>query len=735
NQDITPQQEQWAALAEAQARLARADTQARLSALIDQSLIGIAELDAEGRMTRVNDRFAEMLGYTREELQGQTVQDITDPRDWADSEAHLRVTQRGESFILENRYRCKSGEFLWGKVMAMPVVDPQTQTPGVLALIVDIDAAKQAEQRLRLALEASQIGMYDWDMVNGHILWNPEHERHWGYRPGEFDGSYLGFTRRVHPDDLAEVNATIESAKTARQPYRHAFRVVWPDASVHWINVRGEFEYDTAGHALHMRGTVLDITDSVLREAELREQKDRLDEAQRIARIGHWEHTLDGHITWSPEVYRQLGVEPGIFKPTKEALVALIHPEDRASLWDWLKQLRGGLGPEPLTLRRYRPDGRLCYLRLQGELQHDSQGQPLRKVGTLQDVTEIQQAMEQLRQSRQHLTLAMEAGGLGACHWDLASHRIQGINLFRRFFGLPEAPAYDYGALMERVHPDDRARVDGALQRAMAAGVEFAEEYRILHPDGTLIWVTNRAQIRVSADGKSRSLDGILVDITQRKLAEAHLRQSESRLLLATESGQIGTWYWDTVNDTIYLSARCEQHLVLPPGTAFSYPHFLSILHPDDRDATDQSVQAALREHHGYAHEYRVAQADGGYRWIQAAGKGVYDEAGTLVGLMGVTQDMTERRAMEDQILALNADLEQKVEQRTQQLAAANAAKSQFLASMSHEIRTPMNAVLGLAQLLEDEPLTEDQLQMVQRINSAGRSLMGILNDILDFSK
>jgi PAS domain S-box-containing protein len=736
NQDITQQQEQLTALTQARAQLERVASEIKLSAMLDQSLIGIAELDVDGRLTRVNDCFAGMLGYTREELQGQTVQDITDPRDWADTEAHLHtLRQHGQSFMQEKRYRRKSGAFVWGKVLAMPVVDPQTQATGVLAVIIDIDAAKQAEQSLRLALEASQIGMYDWDIVNGHILWTPEHERHWGYRPGEFDGSYQGFAHRVHPDDLAEVNATIEAAKTARQPYRHAFRVVWPDGSVHWMNVRGEFEYDSAGHALHMRGTVLDITDSVIREAELREQKDRLDEAQRIARIGNWEHTLDGHITWSPEVYRQLGVERGIFKPTKAALVGLIHPEDRASLRDWLSQLRGGLRPEPLTLRRYRPDGRLCYLRLQGELQHDSQGQPVRKVGTLQDVTEIQQATELLRQSRQQLTLAMEAGGLGACHLDLASNRIQGINLFRPFFGLPEEPAYDYGTLMERVHPDDRARVDGALQRAITAGVEFAEEYRILHPDGTLIWVTNRAQIMISADGRIRSLDGILVDITKRKLAEAQLRQSESRLLLATDSGQIGTWYWDIVNDTIDLSARGEQHLAKSPGIPFTFPYFLSVLHPDDRDTTQQTVQAALRDHHDYTCAYRVVQPDGGYRWIQAAGHAIYDEAGSPIGMMGVTQDITERRAMEDQILTLNADLEQKVEQRTQQLAAANAAKSQFLASMSHEIRTPMNAVLGLAQLLEDEPLTEDQLQMVQRINSAGRSLLAIINDILDFSK
>ena len=73
--------------------------------------------------------------------------------------------------------------------------------------------------------------------------------------------------------------------------------------------------------------------------------------------------------------------------------------------------------------------------------------------------------------------------------------------------------------------------------------------------------------------------------------------------------------------------------------------------------------------------------------------------------------------------------------QRTAQLAIANAAKSQFLASMSHEIRTPMNGVLGLAQLLEQEPLTDDQMNLVKLINNSGKTLLGIINDILDFSK
>ena len=111
------------------------------------------------------------------------------------------------------------------------------------------------------------------------------------------------------------------------------------------------------------------------------------------------------------------------------------------------------------------------------------------------------------------------------------------------------------------------------------------------------------------------------------------------------------------------------------------------------------------------------------------------DPRGQVVGLGGVGTDISERRAAEEALRKLNAELEQRVAERTAEAVAANAAKSRFLAQMSHEIRNPLNAMLGLAQVLESESLTAAQRQMVQRIRAAGRTLLGIINDVLDFSK
>ncbi len=608
NQDITSEQEHLTALAEARAQLEKAVIENRLIALVEQNLVGFVELDNDGRIERVNDRFAALLGYRPDELSGRSVRDITDARDWPESEAHLReLKQSGHGFKQEKRYYRKDGSLFWGKVVAMPVGGPDGRVQGTVALLVDIDACKQAEQNLRLAMEGSQIGMYDWDLASGKITWMGEHERLWGYRPGEFDGSYEAFARRLHPDDRDGVSQQIALARNSRQPYRHLLRVVWPDGSVHWINGRGEFEYDAEGQPLHMRGMVIDITDTI-------------------------------------------------------------------------------------------------------------------------------QALARLRQSEERLALATEGAGIGIWHWDIVRDLVEVSSLCQQHLALPDGAALSYPLFLSVLHPDDRDRIDQSVQAAVREHQNYATEYRVLHDDGSQRWIEAAGRALYDAAGKAVALIGITRDITERKLIEENLQESERRFRNLFEHLPIAYQSLDIQGRWLDANQKLADLL------GFATPD--ELLGRDFIDYWDDTIKDQF---HCQYDDFKLNQlvegelllhrTDGQPINVQIAGRIQRDADGRFLRTHCILVDMTERRAMENEILALNADLEIKVAERTRQLAAANAAKSQFLASMSHEIRTPMNAVLGLAQLLEYEPLTEDQLQMVHRINSAGRSLLGIINDILDYSK
>jgi PAS domain S-box-containing protein len=128
---------------------------------------------------------------------------------------------------------------------------------------------RAAEERWRLALDAARMGTFDWILATDQILWSRRHEELFGYAPGEFDGTFAGFARRLHPDDVADMGTEIARCMAMKARFAREYRVVWPDGSVHWIAGTGQFEFDAAGQPCRMVGVVLDITERKQSEQEI----------------------------------------------------------------------------------------------------------------------------------------------------------------------------------------------------------------------------------------------------------------------------------------------------------------------------------------------------------------------------------------------------------------------------------------------------------------------------------
>ncbi len=148
------------------------------------------------------------------------------------------------------------------------VLAPQNMKPEPTAhparlsdLTERIRELERERDRLRSALEAGQAGFYEWDLVEDHLVWSRRHEELWGFGPGDFGGTYSEFSARVHPEDLAMVEEEVDRCLAGQSLFRHEYRVVWPDGSVHWIASSGEFSFDSDRNPLRMRGTVMEITE------------------------------------------------------------------------------------------------------------------------------------------------------------------------------------------------------------------------------------------------------------------------------------------------------------------------------------------------------------------------------------------------------------------------------------------------------------------------------------------
>ena len=169
-----------------------------------------------------------------------------------------RDTNMPGDITLKRVARGKRGDELDDLVAALNSTRAQ-RAASLTSLREQTTTLRENEERLQLALSAGNMGIFDWDIVSGAIVWSEGHARLFGMRLEDFDGRYETFAQCVHPDDLVIINQAVDIARTDHTQFRQEFRVIWPDGSVHWIAGQGKFIYDSGGNALRMSGVVMGI--------------------------------------------------------------------------------------------------------------------------------------------------------------------------------------------------------------------------------------------------------------------------------------------------------------------------------------------------------------------------------------------------------------------------------------------------------------------------------------------
>ena len=434
-----------------------------------------------------------------------------------------------------------------------------------------------------------------------------------------------------------------------------------------------------------------------------------------------------GDISGTPLYFDLIGMPSRNQILSRDEWVATIHPEDLEAMVVELGAAIDGASPYQSEYRCLLASGEVRWLSSRGQVLNGASGHPVRVVGTLSDVSARKLLEEKLRYATESLNIAQTAAGLATFDFNFARNTRLCSDNFQYLLGVPySTDLTDLNRLVERVHPDDVARMRSAPGDTTPEEPSYCCEYRVLLDGGGERWIGERATVSRAPSGQIARITGAIVDISDLKRTEAALDSIENRFERAVRGTQDGLWEIDLIANVSWVGQRFKEMLgyaVADLGRV-SLDRIQSLIHPEDREAVRAAFTSHLRFQTVYDIEFRMLHKDGHYEWVRSRAQAERAADGTPLRLAGSTQLITDRKRAEQATLDAKLAAE-----------AANRAKSNFLANLSHEIRTPMNGVIGMAQILSETTLDNAQREYVDIIRGSAKALLALINDVLDLSK
>lgn len=309
------------------------------------------------------------------------------------------------------------------------------------------------------------------------------------------------------------------------------------------------------------------------------------------------------------------------------------------------------------------------------------------------DISGRKQTEKRLRESNEHFQLAVEMAQLGTWRYDVDSDVVHLDKRMCSIWGeLKSGASVPLADVIERVHPDDRLRVTEAIRDALDptnSNDSYSISYPIVWDDGSIHWVSSNGQVQFKEEDNTRKATvffGTALDITEQKQAEEKVRESEERLQIVLEAGKLGSWQLDLIDNILTSSNTCKANFGLSPNDDLSYERLQEMIHPDDHKKWLKAVEQAVDEHIDLETELRIIWPNDDTNWVFIRGRAFYKKDGTPSRMIGVTQNITERKRNEERLITLKNKLDSDLSIMTR----------------LHELSLRLTATSGLQPMLEE---------------------------------
>lgn len=746
------------------ARLTSADsakerlmTKLWLAAIVDTTADAVVGFDVDGRVVSWNKAAEALFGYTAEEAKGRDARLVSPP---AGAPGHS--TSACTAFIEAMRHgrfqrdawcHAKDGSSVEVSVTATEVRAPDGTLLGVSAIMRDIRKRRAQEEALRSSREdlnraqaLAHIGSWRMSAEGRELRWSVENHQIFGV-PAGTAMSLDSFLAAVHPDDRDYVDQSWKEA-LAGAAYDIEHRIV-VDGRTRWVRERAELEFDANGQMVGGFGTTQDITEKKDAEAKLRKSEESLRFALASARAAVWQLDLASRRPdWSADSLELHGLAPNDSPPGYDEWISRIHLDDRGRIAEEIARLlRSDATQFELELRVDVQGKGIRWLSLPGRVERAG-GEPVRLVGLNIDVTERKEAEAALAASEERLAAVVNST-MDAIVLADRDHRIRLFNpAAERLFGLAAAQAIGMPveALVAPRYRDRFTReIVAVAERADGSATERFGDLTGQRANSDEFPI--EISISRSAVGGAATLTAVFRDVTERRLAEAAIRDSEQQLRLSNEAADIGTFLADIATGNIKLSPQAASMAGFSGKLSTKLTDVFARVHRDDRDYVERQYHAAL-DPSGSGKlriEVRFVRPGGEVRWMTWNGRVEFSGSGfdrAPKRILGACVDTTDRKLALEALAAANDELERRVAERTaalememqqRQNAQAALVHSQRLeglgrlaGGLTHDFNNTLAAIasnLGIAQSRINDKIASDCVEKALDAVEIGASL------------
>lgn len=715
------------------------------------SPIGLFIFDREYRFRRINERMAEINGFPVAHHFGKTLDEIVPDLAGFLKEVYRPIFERGEPVLNVEIHgktpRDPDHERDWiGNYF--PLKSETGEVIGLIGAVLEITERKNAEAeienintRLQLATHAANIGIWEYGLNDGSLIWDDQMYALYGINKTTFSGTYEAWRTVLHPEDRERTEHELEVAIAGGKDFDTEFRVVWPDQSIHHIRAFATVIIDAFGKAIKMIGANYDITErkeiinELVRAKEKAEESERrLVIAQGVTKVGSWETDLQTlEVVWSEETYKIFGTDHLSFQASHPAFLEFVHPEDKEKVDKAFLESFTKTGINVVEHRILPVGNSVKYVEERWQIHSDLNGKPTRAVGTCQDITERKRAEEKLRKTEENQQRILETMGVGVTVTRNGQVLFANESWCKLIgYTAEEIRSFDF---YDIVHPVSRQLIrERGLARMRGKEVPDRYETQFCHKNGTILWIDISAFL-IEYEGMTAVIS-TMVDITDRKRAENLLAASEERYRSFVELQ--GTYFLRTDLEGKYTYASPAHIQTFGMGqTSLIGRSGLEHIIPEDHEKTFRVIeQCLLKPGTAVSVILRKPSTSGKILWTEWEFITIQDANGAVIEIQCVGHDITDRKIAEQELLNLNQTLEQRVEQRTRELVLLNNEKNEFLGIAAHDLKNPLSGILTSAEILERYYGGEAQTKRyISMIVSASEQMLDIIENLLDVNK